>query len=68
MQDEVITEVMLKSSPGTEDEEPMLVTKATETRAEYAKYLQLFHGNSGYENAPRCYVTLHCLYCLFYTG
>jgi hypothetical protein len=34
----------------------MLVTKATETRAEYAKYLLLFHAKNGYENAPRYYI------------
>lgn len=34
----------------------MLATKATETHAEYAKYLLLFHAKNGYENAPRCCV------------
>jgi hypothetical protein len=39
------------------------VTKATDTHSEYV--ILLLHGNSGYANAPQCYV-IRILPVLFY--
>jgi hypothetical protein len=35
------------------------ITKATDTHSEYEiQYFLLFHGNSGYANAPECYIIM----------
>ena len=35
------------------------ITKATDTYSEYVTLLLVFHGNSGFVNAPQCYVYMH---------
>jgi hypothetical protein len=43
------------------------ITKATDTHSEYV-ILIVFHGNSGYMNAPHCYVCMYIAYLISCNG